>query len=415
VRRGVDEGPSKFDGVAREHHHRDGASSTHIGAGEAFEVLRAAGDVQIDAADLVKAAAVGRSVLVAADGARVVIRAVAAAPPARVKRDLLWSLVLVASLASTVYALKYRAVAALPLCVIAWTEVRKVLMTRRDEDVAFSFTIRPPPKEASESDRSRSPERVPGKHESIPAKVDVTDTGALRAAEAATGVGRKFIVGCSGDMKSAKKMWRATQRWRAHYGTVNVLSEGHPHFEVIKKAYPHYWVGRGRAGQLVYLERVGHVDVNALARAGVTLDALVWHYVAVHEFTWAYLAPERDGPRSSQCVVMDVDGIQLAQCRGVRLQFVKACAKIAREHYPQRVSRVIICNAPQWFQIVWNVIKPLVDPKTAKRVSIVRAGAETLAALREVCDDSQIPESYGGANKDPELSEPERRLAAAMT
>jgi len=49
--------------------------------------LRAAGDVQIDAADLVKAAAVGRSVLVAADGARVVIRAVAAPPPARVKRD----------------------------------------------------------------------------------------------------------------------------------------------------------------------------------------------------------------------------------------------------------------------------------------------------------------------------------------
>ena len=34
--------------------------------------------------------------------------------------------------------------------------------------------------------------------------------------------------------------------------------------------------------------------------------------------------------------------------------------------------------------------------------------------MREICDDSQIPESFGGSNKDPERSEPERRLAAAM-
>jgi len=47
-------------------------------------------------------------------------------------------------------------------------------------------------------------------------------------------------------------------------------------------------------------------------------------------------------------------------------------------------------------------------------VSIVRAGVEALSALREICDDSQIPESFGGSNKDPERSEPERRLAAAM-
>ena len=65
---------------------------------------------------------------------------------------------------------------------------------------------------------------------------------------------------------------------------------------------------------------------------------MVRHYVAVHEFTWAYLAPERDGPRSYQCVLFDVDGLQLAQCRGVRYQFVKACAKIAMLLFPTTPS-----------------------------------------------------------------------------
>ena len=75
---------------------------------------------------------------------------------------------------------------------------------------------------------------------------------------------------------------------------------------------------------------------------------------------------------------------------------------------------MVICNAPQWFQVVWKVVRPWVDPKTVAKVSITRPGVETLAALREICDDSQIPESFGGSNKDPERSEPERRLAAAM-
>ena len=48
---------------------------------------------------------------------------------------------------------------------------------------------------------------------------------------------------------------------------------------------------------------------------------------------------------------------------------------------PGRVSRVVICNAPQWFQVVWKVVRPWVDPKTAAKVSIVRAGVETFECV----------------------------------
>ena len=285
------------------------------------------------------------------------------------KRSFFSSLLLLASVLYTIYALGFKALFAIPLYAATLQQAYELLPERVDEDrVAFCLTLEPPPKEkSSESDHSRSPERVPIAPETIPNKVDPSDTAAVRAAEAATGVGRKFIVGSNGDMREARKKWRASQRWRAHYGTDKLLEEPHPKFKAIKKAYPRFWIGHGRDGQLVYLERIGHVDMNMLARENVSLQDMVRHYVAVHEFTWAYLAPERTvlGVVNASCSMWT--GCSWRSVEGVRYQFVKACAKIAREHYPERVSRVVICNAPQWFQVVWKVVRPWVDPRLSPR------------------------------------------------
>ena len=185
--------------------------------------------------------------LKADDGARVVLRAVAAEAPTRVKRSFFSSLVLLASVLYTLYAMGFKALFAIPLYAATLQKAYELLPEKVDDDsVAFSLTLEPPPKEkSSESDHSRSPERVPIAPETIPNKVDPTDTAAVRAAEAATGVGRKFIVGSNGDMREARKKWRASQRWRAHYGTDKILEEPHPKFKAIKKAYPHFWIGHG--------------------------------------------------------------------------------------------------------------------------------------------------------------------------
>ena len=131
----------------------------------------------------------------------------------------------------------------------------------------------------------------------------------------------------------------------------------------------------------------------------------------MHEFTWKHLATDRDGPASYNCTVIDVDGLSLSQCRGVRFTFMTRCAAIARDHYPERCSRVIVANSPPWMPLVWKVVRPFVDAKTQTKVRIARPGAETLAAFREIADDAQIPAIYGGACARPEDSDLERRLA----
>ena len=88
----------------------------------------------------------------------------------------------------TIYALGLKAIFAIPLYAATLQKAYELLPERVDEDrVAFSLTLEPPPKEkSSESDHSRSPERVPIAPETIPNKVDPSDTAAVRAAEAAT-------------------------------------------------------------------------------------------------------------------------------------------------------------------------------------------------------------------------------------
>ena len=101
---------------------------------------------------LAKAAAVGRCVLKADDGARVVLRAVAAEAPTKVKRSFFSSLVLLASVLYTIYALGLKAIFAIPLYAATLQKAYELLPEKVDDDrVAFSLTLEPPPRKRAAS------------------------------------------------------------------------------------------------------------------------------------------------------------------------------------------------------------------------------------------------------------------------
>ena len=175
-----------------------------------------------------------------------------------------------------------------------------------------------------------------------------------------------------------------------------ILAEPRPLYGAIRRCYPHYYAGSGRDGQPVYVENVGRVDVDGLAEAGVDADAMLRHYVFLNEWTWRELQPAADGPASYNVTVLDLDGLKLAQCRGVRFDYVKRCAVLARARYPERCGLMVIANAPSWFALVYRFIRPFVAAGTQRKIRVTRSNAETLEALREVADDASIPACYGG-------------------
>ena len=70
---------------------------------------------------------------------------------------------------------------------------------------------------------------------------------------------QRFINGCMGDTREAKRRWDITKKWRKQERIDEIMDEPQPHFDVIKEFYPHYYCGRGKQNQPVYYESPGQV------------------------------------------------------------------------------------------------------------------------------------------------------------
>lgn len=70
----------------------------------------------------------------------------------------------------------------------------------------------------------------------------------------------RFIDGCEGDLKEARRRWDITRRWRETEGVNKIFETKQPYFSLIKSMYPFYHAGRGREGHIVFYERPGDLE-----------------------------------------------------------------------------------------------------------------------------------------------------------
>jgi CRAL/TRIO domain len=63
-------------------------------------------------------------------------------------------------------------------------------------------------------------------------------------------------------------------------------------------------------------------------------------------------------------------------------------------HYPGRVRRLMIVNAPYWFSSVWGMVGSILPDSVKKKIKII-AGVK---GLDEVISPSQRPVQYGGTD-----------------
>lgn len=102
-----------------------------------------------------------------------------------------------------------------------------------------------------------------------------------------------------------------------------VLREPQPHFDVIKRHYPHFIHRRARNGCPVWIELPGRIDLPAIRSGGVTAEALQRHYVFVTEYLWGVVEPDFENGQA--VTVLDVQGLGMRDLAGEALGFVKVC------------------------------------------------------------------------------------------
>lgn len=146
-----------------------------------------------------------------------------------------------------------------------------------------------------------------------------------------------FVNGCLGDLMEARRRWQITKKWRKTNDVDNILSKPQPHFETIKRLYPHGVHRCSDSGNWIYIERPGYGKLDEIFAAGITMEDVERHYTFITEYLWRVVDPSREGQLIS---IFDVEvslaisllcylqNFALTDLAGDRLKMLRRCSAL---------------------------------------------------------------------------------------
>ena len=98
-------------------------------------------------------------------------------------------------------------------------------------------------------------------------------------------------------------------------------------------------------------------------------------------------------PVTQSVIIMDLNGLSLRpDMRGMSI--FKACLKIDRSYYPERLYRLFIINEPWVFKPLKAILWPFLDAVTKQKFRVL--GSDYASELLEIIAPDQLPVEFGG-------------------
>ena len=94
--------------------------------------------------------------------------------------------------------------------------------------------------------------------------------------------------------------------------------------------------------------------------------------------------------------IIDAAGWSLRLATRDAFTFIKEMAAADSNHYPERLGKLIVINAPSVLSVAWKFISSLLNEVQRAKIKIFSAQKDWLPVLLEFIDEDQIPQKYGG-------------------
>ena len=150
-------------------------------------------------------------------------------------------------------------------------------------------------------------------------------------------------------------------------------------------------------GRPVYIEKLGKIDLNAMYKITTgdrMLENLVVEYEKVADPRLPACSRKAGRLLETCCTIMDLKGVGISRVSSV-YGYVKQASSISQDHYPERLGKLYLINAPWGFSGVWSVVKGFLDPVTVNKIHILGGGYEK-ELLGQVPKEN-LPKEFGGA------------------
>lgn len=142
---------------------------------------------------------------------------------------------------------------------------------------------------------------------------------------------------------------------------------------------------------------MGKIDLNAMYKitsGDRMLQNLVVEYEKVADPRLPACSRKAGKLLETCCTIMDMKGVGVTRIPSV-YGYVKSASAISQDHYPERLGKLYIINAPWGFSSAFSVVKSFLDPVTVSKIHVLGSGyqSELLAQVPK----ENLPKQFGGA------------------
>jgi hypothetical protein len=216
----------------------------------------------------------------------------------------------------------------------------------------------------------------------------------------------RFSLGLNFDAATAADKWHETCAWREQNRMARETSRcvrlqfpssteivSFPHEdEIYNKAFlvrPCSLVTR--TGEPV---SIWHAGTGSSSASTVSLEKVEEWARSVFEYAdvWAKAQSQAAGQLLGQIQVFDMSGVGVRQIANRALHERFKCALGCGGNYVELVSHIYVINSSWVFSKVWNIVKPLISPRTASKVTVATGVPPELLDLLTADSARMLPE-----------------------
>lgn len=169
---------------------------------------------------------------------------------------------------------------------------------------------------------------------------------------------------------------------------------------VLLTQYPFLYSGVAKNGSGVSYFRAGKLKVEGIdcVTDFENLSNLIWHN-AMHGFPREIAkvrARDPDGARCESIAVFDLEGLAASNLNARTYEVLKAATKV-NICFPEILNACVVLNSPSYFSFFWRVIKGILDPRTASKISIFSNKQKGEKWLLDHVKKEELLSDYGGS------------------
>ncbi|KAF8060624.1 ALAAT2 [Scenedesmus sp. PABB004] len=243
----------------------------------------------------------------------------------------------------------------------------------------------------------------------------------------------------------AAAMYRAMAAWRREAGVCGVLeSYDYAELPAVRAAYPHFYHKTDRWGRPVYIELLGHIDVDRLlkvrrcgaprrgaqrgaarrdaagrgapprltpplrARQVTSIDRFLRYHVQQCEAFRTRKLPACSAaagrPILTQTIILDMAGLSPGCHFTLTVKrFLETLSQLDQDYFPEHLGALFMINTPFIFRGFWAVIRGFLDERTLAKIKVL--GCDYRDELLALIPAENLPTLFGGASPCPELAD----------